>query len=52
MSCEDGRKVQGNAEMTDEYLVSGAYIVPEPTKTDAERIAELESQLAALLSRL
>jgi hypothetical protein len=52
MTCEDGRKVQGNAEMTDEYLVSGAYIVPEPTKTDAERIAELEAQLAALLSRL
>jgi hypothetical protein len=52
ISCEDGRVVQGNAEMTDEYLVSVAYIVPEPTKTDAERIAELETQLAALLSRL
>jgi len=50
--CEDGRKVLGNDDMTDEYLVSVAYIVPEPTKTDAERIAELEAQLAALLSRL
>jgi len=52
ISCEDGRKVLGNAEMSDDYLVSVAYIVPEPTKSDADRIAELETQLAALLSRL
>jgi hypothetical protein len=52
ITCEDGRKVLGNPEMTDEYLVSVAYIVPEPTKTDADRIAELEAQLAALLSKL
>jgi hypothetical protein len=50
ITCEDGRVVQGNAEMTDEYLVSVAYL-PAP-KADAERIAELEAQLAALLSRL
>jgi hypothetical protein len=52
MTCEDGRIVQGNAEMTDEYLVNVAYIVPAPVKSDADRIAELEAQLAALLSRL
>ena len=52
ITCEDGRVVQGNADMTDDYLASVAYIVPEPTKSDAERIAELEAQLAALLSRL
>ncbi len=50
ITCEDGRKVLGNPEMTDEYLVSVAYL--PPPKTDAERIAELEAQLAALLSRL
>ena len=50
ITCEDGRIVLGNPEMTDEYLVSVAYI-PTP-KTDADRIAELEAQLAALLSRL
>jgi len=49
---EDGLTVYGNEQMTDEYLVSVAYYVPEPVKTDAERIAELEAQLAALLSRL
>jgi len=52
ITCEDGRKVLGNAEMSDDHLVAVAYYVPEPTKTDAERIAELEAQLAALLSRL
>lgn len=50
ITCEDGRKVLGNPEMSDEYLVSVAYL--PPPKTDAERIAELEAQLAALLSRL
>ncbi len=52
--CEDGRKVLGNAEMTDEYLLSVAEYVPEPVvevKTDAERIAELEAKLATLLSK-
>jgi hypothetical protein len=38
--------------MTDEYLVSVAYLEPAPIKSDAERIAELEAQLAALLARL
>jgi len=50
--CEDGRKVLGNEEMTDEYLVSVAYKAEEPVKTDAERIAELEAQLAVLLAKL
>ena len=52
ITCEDGRIVLGNPEMTDEYLVSAAYMEPTPVKTDAERIAELEAKLAALLSRL
>jgi hypothetical protein len=52
ITCEDGRKVLGNPEMSDEYLVSVAYQAEVPVKSDAERIAELEAQLAALLSRL
>jgi hypothetical protein len=52
ITCEDGRSVLGNAEMTDEYLVSVAYQTDTPQKTDAERIAELEAQLAALLAKL
>jgi hypothetical protein len=52
ITCEDGRTVLGNADMTDEYLVSVAYQTAEPVKSDAERIAELESQLAALLAKL
>jgi hypothetical protein len=52
ITCEDGRQVLGNAEMSDEYLVSVAYQSAEPVKTDAERIAELEAQLAALLAKL
>ena len=52
ITCQDGRQVLGNAEMTDEYLVSVAYQVETPQKSDAERIAELEAQLAALLAKL
>jgi hypothetical protein len=53
ITCEDGRTVMGNEQMTDEYLVSVAYLPPpEPVKSDAERIAELEAQLAALISKL
>jgi hypothetical protein len=52
ITCEDGRIVQGNPEMTDEYLVTVAYTQPPAIKTDAERIAELEAQLAALLAKL
>jgi hypothetical protein len=53
ITCQDGRSVMGNAEMTDEYLVSVAYLPPpEPTKSDADRIAELEAQVQALLSKL
>jgi hypothetical protein len=52
ITCEDGRQVLGNADMTDEYLVSVAYQSAEPIKTDADRIAELEAQLAALLAKL
>ena len=52
ITCEDGRQVLGNPEMTDEYLVSVSYMTAEPVKTDADRIAELEAQVAALLSKL
>ena len=52
IKCEDGRSVIGNPEMTDEYLVSVAYQAEQPVKSDAERIAELEAQLAALISKL
>jgi hypothetical protein len=53
ISCEDGRSVIGNPDMADEYLVSVAYLPPpEPAKSDAERIAELEAQLAALIAKL
>lgn len=52
ITCEDGRQVIGNEEMTDEYLVSVAYQAETPIKTDAERIAELEAQVQALLSKL
>jgi hypothetical protein len=52
ITCEDGRQVLGNAEMSDEYLVSVAYMTETPANTDAERIAELEAQLAALLAKL
>ena len=52
ITCEDGRVIYGNAQMTDEYLVSVAYLEPAPIKSDAERIAELEAQLTALLARL
>ena len=52
ITCQDGRSVLGNAEMTDEYLVSVAYQTETPQKSDAERIAELEAQLAALLAKL
>ena len=52
ITCQDGRQVLGNAEMTDEYLVSVAYQSETPQKSDADRIAELEAQLAALLAKL
>jgi hypothetical protein len=52
IKCEDGLIVYGNAEMTDEYLVSVAYMESTPPKSDADRIAELEAQLAALLAKL
>ena len=53
ITCQDGRSVIGNPEMTDDYLVSVAYLPPPvPEKSDAERIAELEAQLAALISKL
>ena len=53
ITCEDGRSVMGNEQMTDEYLVSVAYLPPPaPEKSDAERIAELEAQLAALIAKL
>jgi hypothetical protein len=53
IKCSDGRMVMGNEQMSDEYLVSVAYLPPpETAKSDAERIAELEAQVAALISKL
>lgn len=52
ITCEDGRKVLGNAEMSDEYLVSVSYQSETPVKSDAERIAELEAKIADLLTKL
>ena len=52
LTCEDGRIVYGNAEMTDEYMASVAYVIVNPPKTDADRIAELEAQVAALFAKL
>ena len=52
ITCQDGRQVLGNEEMTDEYLVSVAYQAEQPVKSDAERIAELEAQVKALLAKL
>ena len=52
ITCSDGRSVMGNEQMTDEYLVSVSYADHTPPKSDAERIAELEAQLAALLAKL
>ena len=50
--CDDGRIVYGNAEMSDEYLASVAYQSEVNEKSDAERIAELEAKLAALIAKL
>ena len=52
ITCQDGRSVLGNSEMTDEYLVSVAYQTETPQKSDAERIRELEAQLAAIMAKL
>jgi hypothetical protein len=52
ITCEDGRVAMGVPEMTDEYMVSVSYKATEPVKSDAERIAELEAQLATLLAKL
>ena len=53
--CEDGRKVIGNADMTDEYLLSVAFMEPTPepiVPCESDRIAELEAQVKALLAKL
>jgi hypothetical protein len=53
--CEDGRKVIGNADMTDEYLLSVAFMEPTPepiVPSESDRIAELEAQVKALLAKL
>lgn len=50
ITCEDGRKVLGNEQMTDEYMASVAYI--PPPKSDSEKVIELENQLKALIEKL
>jgi hypothetical protein len=51
ITCEDGRQVLGNAEMTDEYLVSVAYLPAAETKSPEERIAELEQIIQQLINK-
>ena len=51
ITCEDGRQVLGNAEMTDEYLVSVAYQPAAETKSPEQRISELESIIQQLLNK-
>lgn len=51
IKCQDGRTVIGNEQMTDEYLVSVAYLSNAPMKTDAERIAELEALVQSLINK-
>lgn len=51
-TCEDGMQVLVNPEWSElaiAHMFNAEFVSP---KTDAERIAELEAQLAALLSRL
>jgi hypothetical protein len=51
ITSTEGVTVLGNPEMSDQYLVGLAYQQPEQAKTDAERIAELEAQIAILMSK-
>lgn len=51
ITCEDGRQVFGNAEMTDEYLVSVAYQPAPEAKSPEQRISELESIIQQLLNK-
>ena len=48
----DGLCIYSSPEHTFESICELAYNPPAAGPTDAERIAELEAQLAALLSRL
>lgn len=44
-----------NPASNDEQVLAGIeqlYVTEQPVKSDAERIAELEAQLAALISKL
>jgi hypothetical protein len=54
-TSSDGSTIIVNAACTDEQVLASIeqMYLPQPVeKTDAERIAELEAQLAALLSKL
>ena len=54
-TAEDGRVVIVNPDSNDEQILNGIeqmYVPASVEKTDAERIAELEAKLAALLSKL
>ena len=48
----DGLRVYSTPEHTFESICRMTYNPPPTPKSDAERIAELEAQLAALLARL
>jgi hypothetical protein len=51
ITCEDGRQVFGNSEMTDEYLVSVAYQPAPETKSPEQRISELEQIIQQLINK-
>jgi len=51
-TCDDGMNLVVNPEWAEQAIVDMPNFDYVPPKTDAERIAELEAQLAALLSRL
>lgn len=52
--CSDGSRLTVNPSSTDEQVLACLEsLISEPApKTDAERIAELEAQLAAILAKL
>lgn len=54
-TSSEGSTLIVNPDSTDEQILVGIeqmYVTAPVEKTDAERIAELESQVAALLSKL
>lgn len=51
-TCDDGMNLVVNPEWSEQAIIDMLNFDFVPPKTDADRIAELEAKLAALLSRL